>query len=100
TLNRPVKLGRVTQFSLTGVQFGASTIPATPTDPDQAAIESVEVGFDLLQLIFNRHLKLDVTLVNSDIYIEQDKQGRWVSTKIASSGQGGVIKTDLDYLRF
>ncbi|MEH2388588.1 MAG: translocation/assembly module TamB domain-containing protein [Nostoc sp.] len=100
TLNRPVKLGRVTQFSLTGVQFGASAIPATPTDPDQAAIESVEVGFDLLQLIFNRHLKLDVTLVNSDIYIEQDNQGRWVSTKIASSGQGSVIKTDLDYLRF
>lgn len=100
TLNRPVKLGRVTQFSLIGVQFGASTIPATPTDPDQAVVESVEVGFDLLQLIFNRHLKLDVTLVNSDIYIEQDNQGRWVSTKIASSGQGGAIKTDLDYLRF
>ncbi|MEH2057431.1 MAG: translocation/assembly module TamB domain-containing protein [Nostoc sp.] len=100
TLNRPVKLGRVTQFSLTGVQFGASAIPATPTDPDWAAIESVEVGFDLLQLIFNRHLKLDVTLVNPDIYIEQDDQGRWVSTKIAPSPDGAAIKTDLDNLRF
>ncbi|MEH1796124.1 translocation/assembly module TamB domain-containing protein [Nostoc sp.] len=100
TLNRPVKLGRVTQFSLMGVQFGASSIPATPTDPDRATVETVEVGFDLLQLIFNRHLKLDVTLVNPDIYIEQDKQERWVSTSIASSGEGGAIKTDLDYLRF
>ncbi|MCC5642824.1 translocation/assembly module TamB domain-containing protein [Nostoc sp. CHAB 5824] len=100
TLNRPVKLGRVTQFSLTGVQFGTSTIPATPTDPDRAAVEAVEVGFDLLQLIFNRHLKLDVTLVNPDIYIDQDDQGRWVSTSIAPSGEGGAIKTDLDYLRF
>ncbi|MEH1848414.1 MAG: translocation/assembly module TamB domain-containing protein [Nostoc sp.] len=100
TLNRPLKLGRVTQFSLTGVQFGASTIPATPTDPDRAAVEAVEVGFDLLQLIFNRHLKLDVTLVNPDIYIEQDDQGRWVSTNIASPGEGGAIKTDLDNLRF
>ncbi|MBD2725753.1 translocation/assembly module TamB domain-containing protein [Nostoc sp. FACHB-892] len=100
TLNRPVKLGRVTQFSLTGVQFGASAIPATPTDPDRAAVETVEVGFDLLQLIFNRHLKLDVTLVNPDIYIDQDDQGRWISTKIASSREGGAIKTDLDYLRF
>ncbi|MEH2320075.1 translocation/assembly module TamB domain-containing protein [Nostoc sp.] len=100
TLNRPVKLGRVTQFSLTGVQFTASAIPATPTDPDRAAIESVEVSFDLLQLIFNRHLKLDVTLVNPDIYIEQDKQGRWVSTKISPSGERGAIKTDLDNLRF
>ncbi|MBD0384996.1 MAG: hypothetical protein ICV54_00315, partial [Nostoc sp. C3-bin3] len=100
TLNRPVKLGRVRQFSLTGVQFGASAIPATPTDPDRAAVETVEVGFDLLQLIFNRHLKLDVTLVNPDIYIDQDDQGRWISTNIASSREGGAIKTDLDYLRF
>ncbi|MEH2441944.1 translocation/assembly module TamB domain-containing protein [Nostoc sp.] len=100
TLNRPVKLGRVTQFSLMGVQFGASSIPATPTDPDRATVETVEVGFDLLQLIFNRHLKLDVTLVNPDIYIEQDNQERWVSTSIASSGEGGALKTDLDYLRF
>ncbi|MEH2083168.1 MAG: translocation/assembly module TamB domain-containing protein [Nostoc sp.] len=100
TLNRPVDLGKVKQFSLTGVQFGASAIPATPTDPDRATVESVEVGFDLLQLIFNHHLKLDVTLVNPDIYIEQDDQGRWVSTTIASPGEGAAIKTDLDNLRF
>ncbi|MDF5707039.1 MAG: translocation/assembly module TamB domain-containing protein [Nostoc sp. S4] len=100
TLNRPVELGRVRQFSLTGVQFGASAIPATATDPDRAAVEAVEVTFDLLQLIFNRHLKLDVTLINPDIYIEQDNQGRWVSTSIASSGKGGVIKTDLDKVWF
>ncbi|MCC5608748.1 translocation/assembly module TamB domain-containing protein [Nostoc sp. CHAB 5834] len=100
TLNRPVKLGKVTQFSLTGVQFGASAIPATPTDPDRAAVEIVEVGFNPLQLIFNRQLKLDVTLVNPDIYIEQDNQGRWVSTNIAPSREGGAIKTDLDKLQF
>jgi translocation and assembly module TamB len=100
TLNRPVKLGKVTQFSLTGVQFGASAIPATSTDPDRAVIEAVEVGFNPLQLIFNRQLKLDVTLVNPDIYIEQDNQGRWVSTNIAPSREGGAIKTDLDNLRF
>ncbi|MEH1841267.1 MAG: translocation/assembly module TamB domain-containing protein [Nostoc sp.] len=100
TLNRPVKLGKVTQFSLMGVQFGASTIPATSTDPDRAFVEAVEVGFDPLELIFNRHLKLNVTLVNPDIYIEQDKQGRWVSTNITLSREGAAIKTDLDKLWF
>jgi len=100
TLNRPVQLGRVRQFSLTGVQFGASAIPATLTDSDRVAVETVEVGFNLLELIFNRRLELDVTLVNPDIYIEQDDEVRWVSTKIASSGKGGVIKTRLDKLRF
>lgn len=100
TLNRPVKLGKVREFSLTGIEFGASAIPATPTDPDRADVDAVEVGFNLLQLIFNRQLKLDVTLVNADVYIEQDDEGRWITTNIAPPGKGGAIKTDLDKLRF
>lgn len=77
SLNRPVKLGKVKDFSLTGVRFDSSAIPATPTDPDSATIGAVDVGFDILQLIFNRRLKLDVTLINPDLYIEQDSQRRW-----------------------
>ncbi|MDB9374738.1 translocation/assembly module TamB domain-containing protein [Nodularia sphaerocarpa] len=100
TLNRPVNLGEVTGFSLTGVQFGASSIPATPTDPDRAVVDAVEVGFDPWQLILKRQLKLDVTLVNPDIYIQQDNQGRWISTKIAPASDPKLIKTDLDKLRF
>jgi len=100
TLNRPVKLGKVTKFSLTGVQFGASSIPATPTDPDWATVGAVEASFDLLKLIFNHQLKLDVTLVNADVYVEQDNQGRWLTTKIAPPRKGGAIKTDLDKLWF
>ncbi len=100
TLNRPVNLGQVTGFSLTGVKFGASDIPATATDPDRAVVDAVEVGFDPLQLIFSRRLKLDVTLVNPDIYIEQDNQGRWITTEIAPPGEAGLIETDLDKLRF
>ncbi|MFB2819129.1 translocation/assembly module TamB domain-containing protein [Umezakia ovalisporum] len=100
TLNRPVNLGKVTGFSLTKVQFGESSIPATPTDPDRAKIDAVEVGFDPLQLIFQRQLKLDVTLVNPDIYVEQDNQGRWINTKIDPPGQGKLIAIDLDKLRF
>jgi translocation and assembly module TamB len=100
TLNRPVNLGKVTDFSLTGVRFGASAIPATSTDPDRAMVDAVEVVFDPLQLIFNRELKLDVTLVNADVYIEQDEQGRWITTSIAPRGKGGPIKTDLDKIHF
>lgn len=99
TLNRPVNLGEVTGFSLTGVQFGASTIPATPTDPDWVIADGVEVGFNPWQLIFQRQLQLDVTLVNPNIYIEQDDQGRWVTTEISPPGQAGLIKTDLDKIR-
>ncbi|AFY47940.1 hypothetical protein Nos7524_2088 [Nostoc sp. PCC 7524] len=100
TLNRPVTLGKVTEFSLTGVKFGASAIPATPTDPDRVAVDAVEVGFNPLPLIFNRQLNLDVTLVNPDAYIEQDEQGRWITTTLAPPGKAGAIKTDLNSLRF
>ncbi|BAY09558.1 translocation/assembly module TamB domain-containing protein [Calothrix sp. NIES-2098] len=99
TLNRPVKLGGVKDFSLMGVRFAASEIPATATDPDRVVVDAVEVGFDPLQLIFNRNLKLDVTLVNPDVYIKKDEQGRWLSTTISLSGKGGPIKTDLDKIR-
>ncbi len=99
TLNRSVELGDVKDFSLTGVKFGASALPATPTDRDKATVEAVEVSFDPLGLLFNRHLKLDVTLVNPDIYIEQDEQGNWTTTTIAPPGKEGPIKTDLDKLR-
>ncbi|WP_413172522.1 translocation/assembly module TamB domain-containing protein [Anabaena azotica] len=100
TLNRPIQLGQVKEFSLTGVRFAASAIPATPTDTDQATIEAVDVGFDPWQLVFNRHLKLDVTLINPNIYIQQDDQQRWITTTIAPAGKQGLIKTDLDKLRF
>ncbi|MEA5619149.1 translocation/assembly module TamB domain-containing protein [Cronbergia sp. UHCC 0137] len=100
TINRPVKLGKIKDFSLTGVSFEASAIPATATDPDSVTIDAVEVGFDFWQLIVNRNLKLDVTLINPNLYVEQDQQGRWINTTIAPPGEQGLIKTDLDKLRF
>ena len=100
TLNRPVKLGAVKSFSLTGVTFAASEIPITDTDSDKVNTKAVEVGFDPLQLVINRNLRLDVTLINPDIYIEQDSQGRWLTTTITLPPGKALIKTDLDKLRF
>jgi translocation and assembly module TamB len=100
TLNRPVELGQVKEFSLTGVRFAASAIPATPTDSDWVKIEAVDVSFNPWQLVVNRQLKLDVTLINPNVYVEQDDQKRWITTTIAPPGKPGIIKTDLDILRF
>jgi translocation and assembly module TamB len=100
TLNRPVKLGKLQEFSLSGVRFGASSIPATATDLDRATVEKVDVSFDFLQLLFQRRLKLDVTLINPYLYVEQDSEGRWITTTITRPRKGSPIKTDLDKLRF
>jgi len=99
TLKRPVSLGKVENFSLLSLQFGASSIPATTTDPDRISVAGVEVTFDPLQLLFNRTLKLDVTLVNPNVYIEQDQQGNWISTTIGSQEGSGPLKTELNKIR-
>jgi translocation and assembly module TamB len=100
TLSRPVKLGIVESFSLTGLQFGASSIPATKTDPDSVSVDAVEVNFNLLRLALTRNLNLDVTLINPNIYIQQDAQGRWISTRVKAEEKAGPITTDLDTIRF
>ncbi|BAY63376.1 hypothetical protein NIES22_34630 [Calothrix brevissima NIES-22] len=99
-LGRPVKLGAVEAFSPNSLRFGSTSVPATTTDPDKLVAQAVNVGFNPWELVFNRTLKLNVTLVRPDIYIEQDKQGRWVSTRINTATQenAGFIKTELETL--
>ena len=98
TLKRPIKVGRVERFGLTGLRLGATSVPATPTDPDTASIEAVEVNFNPLSVLLTRTLPLDVTLVNPKAYVQQDTQGRWVNTDIATGGEGGPIQIALNRL--
>ncbi len=101
TLSRPVQLGTIKQVSLTGVTFGNSSIPATATDPDRATVDTVEVGYDPLALLLRRTLRLDVALVHPNLYLQQDSQGRWITTTIAAQKpQSGPIRTVLDKIRF
>ncbi|MBE9012146.1 translocation/assembly module TamB domain-containing protein [Pseudanabaenaceae cyanobacterium LEGE 13415] len=99
-LDRPVDLGQVEGFSLTSLRFGKSSIPATPNDRDRASVEGVEVNFNLLQLLLTRTLNLDITLLQPDVYLDQDKDGVWVKTQIKAQEQQGLIKTQLDEIRF
>ena len=99
-LGRPVEVGQLESFSLSGLRFGSSSIPATPTDPDRVKAEAVVVNFDPWQLLTNRTLELNATLVQPNIYIEQAKNGAWVSTQI-NPAQGGssFIQTELEAIR-
>jgi translocation and assembly module TamB len=95
-IDRPLELGEVEGFTLSGVKFGVSSIPATATDTDKVKADAIEVGFDPLQLLFNRRLKLDVTLVNPVGYIDQDEQGRWITTKIVLPEEPGPIDIEVE----
>jgi translocation and assembly module TamB len=92
-LNRPIKIGKFEGLSPNKISFGASEIPATAKDPDRVTTTGVDVAFSLAELIFHRHLNLDVLLKKPSLYIEQDRRKAWVSTKIDSSS--GKKKKDL-----
>ncbi|MBE9126370.1 MULTISPECIES: translocation/assembly module TamB domain-containing protein [unclassified Coleofasciculus] len=96
-LNRPVEMGDVQRFSLNSLRFDSAALPATPTDPDHASVEAVEVQYNPLQLLLNRRLELQVTLIEPDAYIEQAADGRWVNLEL-KTGEPGPIKIELQGL--
>ncbi len=98
-IQRPVKVGAVEAFSLTGVRFGASEVPATPTDRDRATAKAVDVRFNLLSALWTRTIAMDVTLVQPQLYVEQDPDGQWLKTKLAEPEPPGWLKQELDALR-
>jgi len=99
TIKRPVQLGRVEGFSLTGLRFGPTSLPATPTDPNHASVKAIDVAFDPLQVLLTRTLKLDITLVQPDAYVEQDQEGRWVQLPPQTEQKPGPITINLDTIR-
>ncbi|MEG3939758.1 translocation/assembly module TamB domain-containing protein [Microcoleus sp. S36b_A3] len=99
TLKRPVQIGKLERFSPTGLRFGRSSVPATSTDPDYASTEAVEVKFSIWPLLFNRTLKLDLTLIKPSVYIEQDKQGTWINIPTSEPKKPGLFKTEIDAVR-
>lgn len=78
TLNRPVSLGDVERFGWTGVRFGASTIPATATDPDYLQLQAIEVQFQPWQLFQERRLDVQVGLIQPEAVLHQSSDQRWL----------------------
>jgi translocation and assembly module TamB len=98
-LGRPVKVGQVASFSLSGIRFGSLSIPATSTDPDRVTAKALDVQFSPLQIFFTRKLILNVTLIQPNVYIQQEKDGRWVTAEVKTGEGTGAIETQLQTLR-
>ncbi|MEM9116423.1 MAG: translocation/assembly module TamB domain-containing protein [Cyanobacteria bacterium P01_F01_bin.56] len=81
SLERPVALGEVERVSLTGVQFGASAMPPTATDPDELFVETINVRFNPLTLL-RRQVNPQITFTGVRAYLEQDEQGKWLDVEI------------------
>lgn len=89
-IDRPIKIGSIEQYYLTGLRIGASAIPPTETDPDFVKVPTVNVSFEPLTLLFRRTLNLKIALQQPTIYIAQDIAGNWLSL---NSKESALAKT-------
>ncbi|MEM9506070.1 MAG: translocation/assembly module TamB domain-containing protein [Cyanobacteria bacterium P01_E01_bin.35] len=91
-LHRPLELGNLKSISLANASFGNSALPATEQNPDFVQVKKVKVNFALLHFLRRRELKLDLILVKSDVYIEQDESKLWTPTDFGSDepSSGGI----------
>lgn len=96
-INRPLNLGEVNAFSLSGIRLGYSELPATPEHPNRAVIESVVVNYNLWSLLTKRELKLDLTLVRPQISLEQDPNNVWLDLNLdpPDDDDDGAIKVEV-----
>lgn len=91
-LHRPLELGRLKSLSLTKASFGNSALPATNDNPDFVEVKEVKINFAPLHFLLRKELKLDIILVKSKLYIEQDQSKLWTPTNFGSdeSSSGGI----------
>lgn len=78
TLNRPVQVGKVEGFSLSGIQIGETTLPSQLGAPESLAIGSIEVEYSLPGLL-RRSLPVTISLNNINVSAQQTADGNWVS---------------------
>ncbi|QUS60381.1 translocation/assembly module TamB domain-containing protein [Synechocystis sp. PCC 7338] len=81
-LNRPVELGPLTSVSLTHLEFGATSIPATPSDPNWVQLQGLKISYNPWQYLQDEHLGLNITAVEPQAYFEQGRSGQWWHTEI------------------
>lgn len=81
-LNRPVQIGELQYFSLTYLRFGESEISPVGHDPDRVRMSAVEVHYNPLSYLLDRKLKVEVTAVNPEIFLEQGENQDWLRTPL------------------
>ncbi|MEM7716057.1 MAG: DUF748 domain-containing protein, partial [Cyanobacteria bacterium P01_A01_bin.68] len=94
-INRPVKVGEVKYWSLSGIRLENSSIPATENDPNYVKAKAIDIGFNPIPLLFTQTLPLRITLLEPDVYVEEDKQGEWVRLNLDTSDEG-ELPFDID----
>ncbi len=95
SLDRDVSLGQLQNIGLNEINFGASSLAANRTSASKVAIKGVNIRFDPLAVLWQRTLKPDITILEPDLYLEQDAQGNWLKIPTQPPEKPGLIKTEI-----
>ena len=98
-LGRPIKVGAFQRLNLTGVRLGPSIVPPTEDDFSWVRATALEVSFNPLTLIFQRTLRPSLVFVEPQVSIKQGFDGEWRVQAPQSSGERGLIKTELSRIQ-
>jgi len=81
-LERPVSVGEFEELSLSEIRIAASQMPATETDAGRISIEEIRIEYNLGSLLTQWKLPLTVTIVDPNIYLDQDEEGVWLDLEL------------------
>jgi translocation and assembly module TamB len=89
-VNRPVDIGEVESFWITGLRLGPTTMPPTAEDRDRVDVAAVDVRFNPLEVLWDRTLTLDITLVQPQVYLDQTADGAWLQLDFTPAEPGPI----------
>jgi translocation and assembly module TamB len=100
-LDRQVAIGPVENIGFNEINFGASSLAATPDSPNKVAVKAIKISFDPLAILWQNTLKPTITLVEPDLYLEQSASGDWLRLKLppAEPNKPGDFRTEIQALR-
>lgn len=98
-LGRPIKLGELQRFSLTGLRFGETILPPTAEDFTWARVQSTDISLNPLDLIFRRTFRPSLVLIRPEVSIKQRFDRTWVLNAPDSVDAEGSIRTEIGTIR-
>ncbi|MGJ3251966.1 MAG: DUF748 domain-containing protein [Elainellaceae cyanobacterium] len=99
TLDRPIALGEIERISWTGIQLGASLVPATADDFSWLTVQQINIDIAPLQLLLHRTLAVDITLHQPTVLYSQQWNDQWSTLPSTPKENQGPIRTEIHQLR-
>jgi translocation and assembly module TamB len=101
TLERPVHVGELEHFTLTGFRIGPSHFPPTAAVQTEARARAIDVSISWPDLIFQQTIRPSLTLLDPEVVVMQAADGRWIDLTLPQPDEedDGPISFKLGELR-